>query len=143
MRTKNDFNIQMPRSIVPLYGRFFVRVHVDPSLLLMQWVDVILLNVYTFRALGEVYIAARKRDPNGNWHLMSREDRLPDDWMWRPDEYQIVDHPYVSPGTYSDWASLSDVELHAVALHMDGMLHDSIYLTRKWKGKVSLTMLDG
>lgn len=111
---KESFSVKMPRSLVPIYGRFFARLHIDPSQLLMQWVDVTFLNVYSFLVLGGIYSAFRKKDDNGNWYLMSHEEKIPSDWMWRPEEYQYVDHPYVSPGSYSDWESLSDVGFHAI-----------------------------
>jgi acetyl esterase/lipase len=52
-------------------------------------------------------------------------------------------NPYVSPLFYPDMESLSNTSLHLIALHFDPFLDDSVSMAKKWKGPVSMQVLDG
>lgn len=55
---------------------------------------------------------------------------------------EITINPYISPLLYDDFDSLKDVNLYLIALHFDPFLDDNVSMAKKWKGKVSLDVLD-
>ncbi|RWS26358.1 hormone-sensitive lipase-like isoform X2 [Leptotrombidium deliense] len=57
--------------------------------------------------------------------------------------YEITSNPYISPLYYDDFESLSNIDLHLIALHFDPFLDDNISMARNWKGNVTVDVLDG
>ncbi|XP_015791598.1 hormone-sensitive lipase [Tetranychus urticae] len=57
--------------------------------------------------------------------------------------YKITSNPYISPLYYQDFESLASINLHLIALHFDPFLDDNVTMAKKWKGKVTLDVLDG
>ena len=55
---------------------------------------------------------------------------------------EITINPYISPLLYDDFDSLKYVNLYLIALHFDPFLDDNVSMAKKWKGKVSLDVLD-
>lgn len=55
---------------------------------------------------------------------------------------EITINPYISPLLYDDFDSLKDVNLYLIALHFDPFLDDNVSMAKKWRGKVSLDVLD-
>ena len=53
----------------------------------------------------------------------------------------VTGHPFLSPMSYDDFDSLSDVELHCTSTHSEPILDSTIAMLKKWKGKASLTMM--
>lgn len=57
--------------------------------------------------------------------------------------YKITSNPYISPLYYQDFESLASINLHLIALHFDPFLDDNVTMAKRWKGKVTLDVLDG
>ncbi|KAI1283187.1 Hormone-sensitive lipase [Halotydeus destructor] len=51
-------------------------------------------------------------------------------------------HPYLSPLNYDDFESLRDIKMHLVSMTYEPILDHSIMMARKWKGDISLDILD-
>lgn len=56
--------------------------------------------------------------------------------------YKTTSNPYISPLFYHDFESLSSINLHLIALHFDPFLDDNVAMAKKWKGQVTLDVLD-
>jgi len=54
----------------------------------------------------------------------------------------ITINPYISPLFYDDFEGLKNVNLYLIALHFDPFLDDNVSMAKKWRGKVSLDVLD-
>ena len=88
-------------------------------------------------------------DKDGAINWSDVESELP--WFRRPlgetravfeHNLSVLEHPLVSPLFYDKFEQLSDVNLYMVALHADPLLDNAITMASKWKGTVSIDVLD-
>lgn len=132
---------RLPRSFVTWFPKFFTRPQVDAGSMFISFMDGFFLNPFTQKRIIETVGCYRERDDNGNWHLYPSNKEIPSDWFHDPN-FELLNHPYLSPLYYNDFEGLRDVSLHVLAVNFCGFIQESIAMCKLWKGKVSLQAVD-
>jgi acetyl esterase/lipase len=133
----------MPSTCLLFFPKLQLRMEVLPSTFLTN-LDAI-VNQWVQLRVCQSYLPLIERNRlNGDWSLVhhsASRDKLPKDWIFNPD-FATLSSPYLTPYSYENFESLSDVQLHVLAFNFDPLLDEALMLLRKWKGKCHFEVLD-
>lgn len=141
IRKDGLLNPKFPRSLVTMFPKFFTRPQVDIGSMFLSFMDGFLLNPYTQKRILETVGCFRVRDKNGNWSLFPSQKDVPFDWFHDPN-YELLDHPYLSPYAYDDFEGIKEISLHILAVNFCSFLQECLTMCKRWKGRVSLRVVD-
>lgn len=138
--------VSLPKSLLTFYPTFSLAPRVFPSYFLGVF-DPVLFPTIAVQMANAYLPPMGDKDGATNWSNVQSE--LP--WFRRPLEeirsvfehnLSVFEHPLVSPLFYDKFQQLSHVNLYMVALHADPLLDNAIIMASKWKGTVSIDVLD-
>lgn len=130
-----------PKSVVLLFPKTTLQFDLFPSLMLSVFDSI--LNMQLLLGACVAYMPMKKRDENGNWHLVQDNQTIPPDFIVQ-DEYAVIESPILSPLRYKKLDQLSTgLSLHLLAIANDPLLDEAVELARKWKGSCQLHVVEG
>jgi acetyl esterase/lipase len=133
-------NFLMPKSLVLFFAKLSIDLEVYPSTLL-SILDPLVNPFFMIRA-AEAYIPFFLKSEDGSKKMIDSKKSLPQEWI-HDTRYQPVTSYYLSPLHYTSFQGITDVSLHVMAYNFDPFLDESILFAKKWRGPVSLQVLDG
>ena len=100
---------------------------------LYNWLKMVIdLGVYQYQTYKKLF------NQSDVWYTKSPESLI----SHLTEDIRFSSHKYMSPLNYDDFESLSSIRLLMFSMPFEPILDHSVMMARKWKGQVSLDMVD-
>lgn len=131
--------IRLPDGFLGIYSSFMVAPRLVPSNLMSAF-NVMLFPTVVVNVVDAFYPRlAAEEDHRNILELVKDRERLTKHFR---DNETLLEHPYMSPLNYEHLEDLAHLQLHLIAVHSDPVLDYSVAMARRWRGDVTLNVLD-
>ncbi|KAI1303603.1 Hormone-sensitive lipase [Halotydeus destructor] len=139
--------VPLPVGFLGVYSTFTVAPQMLPSQLLSPFnpllFPTIILNMgNAFSPVTTAYLGPNNNETESDHldlHKLIADGQLE---TYFHDNLEIFKHPYMSPLNYGHFEDLKTVKLKLFALHSDPLLDNSVTMARRWRGHVTLDVID-